>query len=736
MTEPKFDQAIYRLAQYRPFNNGGRDVAAALGDLVLSAAVVEGSGFGSLAACATAISTLWGLKVETDELREVVDRLVEDGLAERQGGGLVLTKAAIARQEQVAVESEAIEADAMADWRATIAAQVPDLSKGEWDELCTDLRSWLGQVISRHGVESALILYPENPRAQEVFDSIEQIGLSFLPTHGDRVDQMRDWAFQQFVRSPTAAQRTYLAGLLNTSFYLTVLTLDPQASQLVQEQVTGQRVYLDTNFIYALLGLGVTATETLSAARLVELTQGMGYELAVTQWTVDELRTSLRAAERRLTRLPLPRQDLAELMTMRSGENQITKAYWMKYRNEAIQPKDFLDYYSHVEALLRAFEVSVVTEGCVAVDQDREAIAAQLALLDRSTGFRDKDDLVKEHDVKHRLLVERLRGSGHVVFSNARYWFLTRDTKLPRYAIRTLDDGRVDLPFCVATSSWAQVMRAFTARTEDFDLSLVELLATPYLRYRVGPGVSPEVVNAVVARITQYQGATASLAAEVLADTALTEEIAVARDGAERDEVIENAFVAKVKEFEERALASEKREAELRAERSAAEEAARLAKVGEERVDQSLRDSEAAAERVARDHERALVAAEEQRKKAEELEREREADRAAHAERESELRRAAESADQDRSSAQTRSRLMLASLIGVLAVLCAVAPLVFSALRTTVWICLAESLAALGISAAIGIAFGRRHGPRVLAFLFGAASVVGLIVTIVIAARG
>jgi hypothetical protein len=267
--ESHFDQAIYRLAQYRPFNEGGRDIEAALGDLVVAAGVVEGQGFDSLAACAAAIATLWGLEVEIDELRDVVDHLVEDGQAVREGGGLALTETAIAQQKAVADQSEAVEADAMADWRAAITAEVADLSQEEWDALCLDLRAWIGNVISRHGVESALILYPENPRAQEVFDSIEQIGLSFLPTHGNRVDDMRDWAFQQFVRSPTAAQRTYLAGLLNTAFYLTVLTLDPQGSQLVQEQVTGQRVYLDTNFIYALLGLGVTATQTLSAARLV-----------------------------------------------------------------------------------------------------------------------------------------------------------------------------------------------------------------------------------------------------------------------------------------------------------------------------------------------------------------------------------------------------------------------------------------------------------------------------------
>lgn len=696
---------------------------------------MEGAGFPSLQACADAIKSLWGLEVEIDELREVVQQLADDGQANRTNGGFDLAPSARAGQEKLAEEGEAVETHAFQDWRASIAKEVPDLTNEEWKQLCEDLTAWLGHVINRHGVESALILYPENPRAQQVFDSIEALGLRFLPDRHNRVDQIRDWAFQQFVKAPSPSQRTYLASLLNTSFYMTVLTLDPQANHLVQEQITGQRVYLDTNFIYSLLGLGVTASEAISAARLIELTQGVGYEFAVTKWTIDELRTSLKAAERRLMRLPLPRQDLAELMVMRKGENQITKAYWMKYRDSGITPKDFLEYYGHVEALLEDFKVTVVSEGTTAVERDGEAISDQLSLIERYMP-KDKEEVVKEHDVKHRLLIERLRGSGHIGFSNARYWFLTRDTKLPRYAMATLDGSRVELPFCVASSAWVQVMRAFTPRTEDFETSLVELLATPYLRYRAGPGVSPEVVNAVVARIGQYEGATAELAAEVLADTALTADIATAQSDEELDSKIENALVMKAKEFEERAAASEQREAELQRESAVAATQARRAQERGQRDSAAADALQGELAKTARAQEEARRLAEEERSRANELEKQAQLQSAHNDSTHQALLDKIQEEGELRSAAEKRVRLILTVLLGVVSVVVGLIPLGSGFATSPLGWTVCESLAALGICGALRMGLGEQNGPRILAFVFGFSGVVGLILAVVLAATG
>src|SRR5262249_24776 len=158
----------------------------------------------------------------------------------------------------------------------------------------------------------------------------------------------RDRAFQLFVRQPTQSQRLHLAGLLNTSFYVTVLTLDSEGSRLLQDRVSGHRVYLDTNVLYCVLGLG-KATEVLATNRLLELTRNLGYELAVTPWTIRELRTSVASAKDRITKRPLPRRELADLMVKAGGDEQnFVTAFWIAYRDRGVPPNDFFDYYDHI----------------------------------------------------------------------------------------------------------------------------------------------------------------------------------------------------------------------------------------------------------------------------------------------------------------------------------------------------------------------------------------------------
>lgn len=724
MASSDFNQAVRRLAQYRPFDQHGEDVAAAVGELMLASAAVQDGGFESLAACQRGIQGLWGIDVEIDELRTVAEQLDARGLVHRDRGGFTLTSEAVEELERRERESEEVERTAIVEWTTAVRGQFPDLTDDDLTVLTEDLGLWLSQVIARHGVESALVLYPENPRAQEFFNAIEQMPLAFLPEREGRCGEIRDWALQLFVRAPTPAQRTYLAGLLNTAFHMTVLTLDPEAGRAVQERVTGHRVYLDTNVIYALIGLSDSAMETVSVGRLLEMTRGLGYELAVTSWTLTELRTSLRAAENRLHAVPLPRQDLAALMAMKSGENAVTKAYWLKYRDSGIRPKDFFEYYQHVETLLEEHDVRVADEGCVAVDRNRDGIDAQLVVLERFLGGRDIGDVVKEHDVKHRLLIERLRGDGNIGFANARYWFLTRDSKLPRYAMATVDGSAVNLPFCVSTSAWLQVIRAFTPRTDDFDQSLTDLLATPYLRYRGGPGVQSQVVDAVVARVDHYRGATPRLAAEVLADTALVERISAARTAEETVEQIELAFVAKSDELRHRAEAAERREADAlsQAEGLAAD------------LERSTDHRERVRNELSRQVESARAQADLERREKEQIAAALDEERASASRREREEREAAqteaEPAPEPNAADPWRRRFdVLAGVVLLLgAAALAVVPLSLGWLSGAAWTVALISVGALGVLGAIRLIFGPKHGPWVVAFSMAFCGVVGLIV--------
>jgi hypothetical protein len=700
--------AVSRLAQYRPFSDEGRDMTAALEDVVLGAAAVAGGRFPSLAACQDGIRDLWGLDLEMDEIRTVVANLQEDDRCVRDKGGFVLSAGELEAREEAAAESSALEMTALSDWKALLLRLEPRLTTDDFDLLRHDLMAWLSRVVARHGVEAALVLYPENPRAQELFRSLETLGLAFLPKREGPVGAVRDRGFAFFVRQPTEAQRQFLANLLNTSFYLTVLTLDPAGSQLIQKKVSGHRVYLDTNVLYSILGLS-KPSEVLSANRLLELSRNLGYELAVTPWTVHELRTSLNGAKHRIMRRPLPRRELAELMVRAGGDHgSFVTAFWVAYRDRGIQPKDFFEYFDHIETLLESHEIRVVKEGCAAVDQDQAAIGEQTVLLDRFLGWSGREDKVMEHDVKHRLLVERLRGDGHLRFSNARYWFLTQDSKLPRYGAATLEDDPVELSFCVSSSAWAQVVRAFTPRTADYDQTIVDLLATPYLRYR--GAVNPRVVEEVVARIDQFEGADVGLASEVLADTALVRDIAQAEDDDDRVEKIENAFVVKAKELQTRLDETIEREAETRSAAATARETA---------------DNEAALRIEA---ERLLTREREVRELAEKAL----VDRVAEHET---ATRSAQMADKIRAEAQQSLgkqledlrrwlRWVAAAALAICGLGVGVGPLIAGALHGTTAIVIALCSGALLIFSGVVVAFGRHRGGRLV---MGAITVIGFV---------
>lgn len=555
------DKAVSRLAQYRPFAHDGRDVQAALRELVLGAAAEAGGGFSNLGECQSAIASLFDLEIEIDELRIIVDHLVTDGACKTDHGGFSLSSEQHNKLEKRATESREVEEHAFRDWEASVRAIDPELSDDDFVTLRQDLDAWLQQVISRHGVEAALILYPENPRAHALYRQLDDLGLNFLPTdRSPAVQRVREAAIQLFVQQPTHEQRTYLSNLLNVAYFITVLSLDPSASRLIYEQVNGHRVYLDTNVLYQALGLS-DLREVLAARRVLDLTKQLGFELAITPWTLKELKESLRRAEQAVKSRALPPQELAGLMADATSQEGFITAYWRQYKDKGITPKDFFDFYSALETLLESDGIKVVDEGVLAIDRSEEDVTRELPVLE-SILVHSKAEPVLRHDVKHRLLIDRLRGAGNLTFANARYWFLTQDSALPRYADLRSGDDEAGVPFCASTSAWAQVIRSLVPRTEDLDQALVDLLASPYMRYR--GGVSPRVVQEVVARIDQFEGVSPNLASEVLLNGALIHDISRTEDADARAEKIDNALIKSAEHLHEKIETISRSETEQR----------------------------------------------------------------------------------------------------------------------------------------------------------------------------
>lgn len=618
-----FKRSVARIAQFQPFGSGEIRVEFSRRAFVLAAAYENGGHLTSLAACRDVCDGLWSLELDIDEIRDVVESLVKRGDLEEDESGYRLTeKTAGELGDRVQVSTEA-EAQAFSDWELAVAALDATLTAEQIEDLKKDLEKWLQEIVTKHGVEAALLLYPEHDRAQELIGSVQSQGFDFLPAREDCIEQVRPKALFAFIHKATPAQRTYLANLFTTSYMMAVFTLDPEASEAVQALTRGQRVYLDTNVIYAILNLSGPRA-FLSARRVLELTRKLGYEICVTPWTVAEMRKSVKLAREKLSKTTLPPRALAEIAAEASGDETFVTAYWRKFKETGVTPNDFLDFHDQIEGLLDQAGIMVENEACLAVDRDADGLAAQMGLLESVPGGASKSRGIKEHDAKHRMLVERLRGEGHRRFSNAGYWFITRDSVLIPYA----SEGRSNsdaLPFAVSFPSWAQIVRSLSPRTEDYEQTLVDLLDTPSVRPR--GMVSYETVAEVLGRIDMLaEDSSEEIATRMLLDGAVMQEVENRTE--DRTQFIDIAVGEKKNELERQLQDTQAQVAHERAVRLAAEQRARdleAVRLQQERMASEALADAARAKAAAQASEAKAASARAEAEKAEEDKREKSA---------------------------------------------------------------------------------------------------------------
>ncbi|MGA8744584.1 MAG: hypothetical protein WB507_01815 [Solirubrobacterales bacterium] len=572
------DVALRSLAQFRPFEDRAERMEAVHAELVQAACQTHDGGFPSIGECQAFIRTTWKTELESHEVAAARGFLEARGRVEKDSTGLRLTDVARCDLEAQREGWEQAEVTALEEWEMAVRKEYPFLENDDVLALRSQLRPWLDQVIACHGAEASLLLYPGHERRGVLEKAMAETDLSFLPNCRPEVDDIRAAAFRMLVRQPTPAQREFLGRLLNTGFYLTVLSVDPRASHLFRKEAKKTTLYLDTNFLYALLGVG-SSTEGFSAKRLMQLCRDLGFSLRVTPWTIEELATSIAKSKADIMNVHQSRK-AAEVMAEVSGEKGFAAAYWRQRRDTKIDPTTFFGKFEQFRLFLEELGIKEHPEGCAEVDADIEAVRRHASPLEGMYGPGKKPRLVIEHDAKMRILISRLRGSNEWGgFSDVEYWFLTESTNLPTYArVRIDESSRPRHPFCILSSTWAQIVRVLVPRTDDLNDMIVGLLASPYVGYKPPfQGDRLDAVEKTVSRIDALRDVPASVAVAMVKDEAMSSQIAGQTDPEEISRLVEQSLTKKAEELEARIAETAKETVRANRERREAEERAREA---------------------------------------------------------------------------------------------------------------------------------------------------------------
>lgn len=455
-------------------------------------------------------------------------------------------------RERTAMQSRK-EAQVIDTWKEEVAELYPDLAPSEMDSLERDLREYVYRIVSYSSVESVLLYHSgqkgiDSLASDLAADSIDEA----LPERSERLRDIRAEILPGFFRAHDPSRKSFIDGLLQSTFILHMIQLDPKCSAMVRAEIVGGTLYLDTNFVFRLFGLH--SPEMFFATReLTELSRNLGYSMCFTPTTKEEYLHALRNYLDDLAQAPrLPRELMEMVVDLADNEDPII-AYYRKTLELSegkqaayVSPQVYYEYFCEIEALLEQWGITLDDRHCEAINKSNKLVTEASRLKrfsdDRrydayGPSFQELSPFIAEHDAFHRLLILKLR-AGHdgAGFWDIPVWFLTCDSKLPAYdRIRRASEG-LDTPFCVTSAQWLQTIRPFVPRVTS--RAVAGSISSPLLR--TYSRIPNSVILDVAGRLRLQKGHI-----PIVGRTAMKRQFLLSfaeADEDERQELIDNVF--------------------------------------------------------------------------------------------------------------------------------------------------------------------------------------------------
>ena len=400
-------------------------------------------------------------------------------------------------------------------------------------------KRFLAEVVHFHAAEAAAFLYIGDDQGQaRFFERLDSRLPAATADLDDRLAPVAEATFRDFFRNPDGDFRDYLADRLQVAFYYHLLSIDPAGSELVRDNFANKILYLDTNFIFRLLGLHGPAY-AYSPAAVAEISRQLGFTLRVTRETINEYLRSLRAEVHRLRSLPVTRKSYVQVMAENPGDHHsFMQAFYKLFMSGRVKgPDEFEQRYTSIAQLLDEWGVEIEDVELTDADRDADVFRDRFSELNNWHNHQKPIESI-DHDVFLAQTVRKCRGPVDESAAAVKYWLLTYDRKLAKYSVyySTADQ----LPFCLMADDWLQITRPFLPRTDDYQNAFCALLDNPAL-YPSEPTVPFDHMAEAMHRLERYRELPMPVVASMVAGGAFVRKLRAASSREEEARVIELA---------------------------------------------------------------------------------------------------------------------------------------------------------------------------------------------------
>jgi len=549
--KPKIEQIFWKLAHFKPL------ITDDFGNQILDYLVLDAlSTFGVLLSpdpkeIKNYIKELFLVDFEESEIIDAARRLEKKEYIEiieadtKWDFPKFKIKAEISQKITENVNSvREIEEIVFEDWKQELIKKYkshPTVSK-KINEIIDCFKDFLSIIFHRHGIECINLLYPNNSKANKWIERVKGSIIDELKEKNRTIKSVIRIEIPIFFQKQDENRKLYLFQLLNSSFFWHLIQIDENCSELFKEVIRGQKLFIDNNILYHLVGINGKNILT-STHNILKFAKELGYELWVTSKTLEEFNESLIWNMKEYKRnIPVP-IELAEMAVECLGEQSFLTSYWKEFVSTGLTIEEFVAEKSNIDELINGLGINVTDEFKEEIEKSKE-LKHEESILRGVTDFPLNPNVV-EHDAFHKILISKVRNGSKYHFQDAVAWFLTSDSKLPTYD-RVSRKGKSCLPFCITTNQWIQVNRPLlsrTSETKELEESFHVLVTLPFIRAMTSSLDLDSAYQDVLGKLAKFERMNPQLAFQIIADSHFMYSISQEDKNDVPLEKLENKFV-------------------------------------------------------------------------------------------------------------------------------------------------------------------------------------------------
>ncbi len=542
-----FDRAVRHLAQLSAISRLS-DYESSIRELVMQVvAVADPMSLKTSKDVEDAADGYFGIPLEPQIVSTALERLImEDRIRVELGSLTLSTKEQSNRAEMIAASLK-LEVNVYENWQQEITTD-GTISGIVFADLRKCMTEYLRLAFRQHGIETAQMLDASSALGEIETESLVHVLNTTIALHFHKENEVsaRQLITNFFRNTGKYPERKkHLIELADGAFSFFTFFIDPAVSARLREKLTKIEFYLDTNYLWGLLGLHdnqyvESSVEFFALAKRLNLPFSFKYH----KETERELFRSVASASDAL-RQKAWKANISETLKKSPYISGIERKFHEKNAASKADVSMFLKPYENISRIVQEQDIRMDNREVEWGDGVNQLFHEYDEYL--QTIQKEKSYEAMEHDTRILWLARSMRSNSKSPLQ-ASTLLLTCDTRLYNFDVHNSRKHH-RWPTAILPNVLLQILRPAIKQTDDFDTMFVKTFSLP--EFRSYSKKSSQAVQTMAEILTAVEGLKPSLVEQLLLDEILVKEVAHAKTSQEIVDHLNTAITAKVATIEE-----------------------------------------------------------------------------------------------------------------------------------------------------------------------------------------